>query len=288
MTTLEHIGIAVENPKTVEALLGDLLGLRTYKSETVEREGVRTHFIGAGETKLELLEAIDSSSPVQRFLTKRGEGVHHLAFEVKSVAEVIKRATEMGLSPLSESSQAGADGKRVAFFHPRDTHGLLIEVCETAAATSKASPEIGSVLEFGSRQSPAVVIVTTAHGLQHEIWMRVASMLESCFYVVVVGTPTGAESPEQPVARRFTDEEGMALIVSAPYTDWAREFARRRQPAVRSLAECSFHDSEVVLAIELGRRAAERYVIPAARAASRSSIRLLADLIAQTMSPADD
>jgi methylmalonyl-CoA epimerase len=284
MTTLEHIGIAVENPKTVEALLYDLLGLRTYKSETVEREGVRTHFIGAGETKLELLEAIDSSSPVRRFLTKRGEGVHHLAFEVKNVAAVIKRATEMGLSPLSDSSQAGADGKRIAFFHPRDTHGLLIEVCETAAATGGTSPEFGSLLEFGSRRSPAVVIVTTADGIQHEIWTRVASILESNFYTVVVGIPTGAESPEQLVAGRFADEEQMDLIVSAPLVHWAREYTQRRKRAVRSLAECSFHDSGVVLAIELGPRAAQRYVIPAARATSRPSIRLLADLLAETIS----
>ena len=130
MARLEHVGIAVGDPGPVTKLLESLLGLTPYKTEIVEREGVRTHFLDAGTVKVELLEALDDDSPVARFLRKRGEGIHHLSFEVEDVQAAIDRGRSMGLQPLSEEPLSGADGKRVVFFHPRDTHGILIEVCE--------------------------------------------------------------------------------------------------------------------------------------------------------------
>ncbi len=133
MTRVEHIGIAVEDANAVAGLLEALLGLNLYKSEKVEREGVRTHFIDGGSVKVELLESTRDDSPVARFLEKRGAGMHHLAFEVPDVQEAIDRARELGLQPLSDNPLPGADGKQVAFFHPRDTFGILIEVCETTA-----------------------------------------------------------------------------------------------------------------------------------------------------------
>lgn len=133
MTRVEHIGIAVEDANAVAGLLESLLGLNLYKTEKVEREGVRTHFIDGGRIKIELLESTREDSPVARYLEKRGEGMHHLAFEVADVQQAIDRGRELGLQPLSDHPLPGADGKRIAFFHPRDTFGILIEVCETEA-----------------------------------------------------------------------------------------------------------------------------------------------------------
>ncbi len=140
MTRLEHVGIAVRAPAAVAELLEQLLGIVQYKTEEVESEGVRTYFLDAGGAKLELLETLRDSSPVARFLERRGEGVHHLAFEVDDVAETMRRGRQLGLVPLSEGPIRGADGKRVAFFHPRGTHGVLIEVCETVAS-DQTGPE---------------------------------------------------------------------------------------------------------------------------------------------------
>ncbi|MDX1429316.1 MAG: methylmalonyl-CoA epimerase [Rhodothermales bacterium] len=133
MTRVEHIGIAVNDVDALASLLNSLLGLRIYKTETVEREGVRTHFLDGGGAKIELLESLADDSPVGRFLEKRGQGVHHIAFEVHDVQETIDRGRELGLQPLTDHALEGADGKRIAFFHPRDTYGILIEVCETVA-----------------------------------------------------------------------------------------------------------------------------------------------------------
>lgn len=143
MTRLEHIGIAVREPAAVAELLERLLGIEQYKTEEVLSEGVRTHFLDAGGAKLELLEALNDSSPVARFLERRGEGVHHLAFEVDDVADTIRRGRELGLVPLSEEPIPGADGKHVAFFHPKSTHGVLIEVCESIHRDETGPREAG-------------------------------------------------------------------------------------------------------------------------------------------------
>ena len=132
--TLDHVGIAAEQPEAVAALYEKLLGGRPYKQETVEHEGVRTHFIQAGATKLELLEALGPDSPVQRFLDKRGEGLHHLAFEVADVQAEMERLQKLGFQPLSDAPRPGADGKLIFFLHPKDTHGVLVEFCQSVTA----------------------------------------------------------------------------------------------------------------------------------------------------------
>lgn len=131
MTRLEHIGIAVAKAEPVAELLEDLFGFTVYKTETVEREGVRTYFLDAKRAKIELLETLGENTPVGQFLSKRGPGVHHLAFEVDDVEATIERGRALGLQPLSDEPLPGADGKRIAFFHPRDTFGVLIEVCQS-------------------------------------------------------------------------------------------------------------------------------------------------------------
>lgn len=134
---LEHLGIAVSDAAPLAGLIRDLLGRDVYKTEVVEREGVRTHFIsaasagGARPPKLELLEATSAESPVSRHIERRGEGMHHLAFEVGDIRAAMQKARELGIRVLADEPKAGADGKVIAFLHPRDTHGVLIELCES-------------------------------------------------------------------------------------------------------------------------------------------------------------
>ncbi len=125
---LEHVGVAVRDAEAALALMEALLGTRPYKSQVVESEGVRTHFLRAGRAKLELLEALNDESPVARYLEKRGPGLHHLAFEVKDLEAVRDRLAKAGFTVLG-SPRPGADGKDVFFLHPRDTGGVLYEFC---------------------------------------------------------------------------------------------------------------------------------------------------------------
>ncbi len=125
---LEHVGIAVGGDD-LERLLSDLLGLIVYKTEAVEAQGVETRFADAG-AKVEFLRALSDMSPVAKFIDKRGPGVHHLAFRVDDLTAALGRAREAGVAVIGEPSP-GADGLRIAFLHPRDTHGVLIELCET-------------------------------------------------------------------------------------------------------------------------------------------------------------
>lgn len=133
-TVLEHVGIAVRDPDAFARLLREVLALHRYAVETVEDQGVRTHFVPAGGTKVELLESISDDSPVARHLERRGEGLHHLAFEVEDVDAAMDRVRRLGLTPLSPAPAPGADGKRIFFIHPRDTHGVLVELCQQAGA----------------------------------------------------------------------------------------------------------------------------------------------------------
>ena len=131
MPQLEHIGIAVEEVSAVIDRFDELLGERPYKSETVGGQGVRTHFLNADRAKLELLESVSEESPVARFLDQRGEGIHHLAFEVEDLEATMARLRAADLPLLSDTPQAGADDKRICFVHPKATHGVLVEFCET-------------------------------------------------------------------------------------------------------------------------------------------------------------
>ncbi|TFG75528.1 MAG: methylmalonyl-CoA epimerase [Flavobacteriales bacterium] len=130
MKKIEHIGIAVKDLGASNALFEKLLGAPAYKTETVASEGVRTSFFGAGPNKVELLEALHDASPIAKFLEKRGEGVHHIAFLVDDIVAELARLKQEGFTLLDETPKRGADNKWVAFLHPKTTNGVLIELCQ--------------------------------------------------------------------------------------------------------------------------------------------------------------
>lgn len=130
MDKIEHIGIAVKDLDASNALFEKLLGEAHYKIEEVEAEGVRTSFFRSGPNKIELLEALHEASPIAKFLAKRGEGVHHIAFAVTDIKAEIKRLQSEGFTVLNEEPKRGADNKWVAFLHPKSTNGVLIELCQ--------------------------------------------------------------------------------------------------------------------------------------------------------------
>jgi len=130
MRSVEHIGVAVREVEAALRVYRDLLGLEIYKHEYVESEGLSTHFVDGGTVKVELLQPDDADSATGRFLERRGPGLHHLAFYVQDLHAALERARSLGLAIVGEAPRSGADGKNVAFIHPRDGHGVLIELCE--------------------------------------------------------------------------------------------------------------------------------------------------------------
>ncbi len=130
MEKLEHIGIAVKNLDESNQLFAKLLGKTHYKIEEVASEGVRTSFFELGGVKFELLEATHSDSPIARFIEKRGEGIHHLAFEVADLGQSIHDYGQKGFTLLNNQPKAGADHKQIAFMHPKSTNGVLVELCQ--------------------------------------------------------------------------------------------------------------------------------------------------------------
>jgi methylmalonyl-CoA/ethylmalonyl-CoA epimerase len=127
---LEHIGIAIRNSADSEKIFAELLGTDSYKSENVESEGVKTTFFHLGESKIELLQALDPNSTVAKFIEKRGEGIHHLAFEVDDIDFELNRLEQLGYQLIHRTPKDGADNKRIAFLHPKSTNGVLIELCQ--------------------------------------------------------------------------------------------------------------------------------------------------------------
>jgi methylmalonyl-CoA/ethylmalonyl-CoA epimerase len=130
---LEHIGIAVKSLGISDELFTKLLGKESYKIEAVEREGVITSFYAVGESKIELLEASKEESPISKFIDKKGEGIHHLAFGVKNIYQEIERLKKEGFIFISEEPKEGADNKLVVFLHPKSTKGVLVELCQEKA-----------------------------------------------------------------------------------------------------------------------------------------------------------
>jgi len=127
---IEHLGIAVKNLDESNELFEKLLGVSHYKIEEVESEGVKTSFFQVGETKIELLEATRPESPIAKFIEKKGEGIHHMAFDVEQIENEIERLTAEGFQVINDSPKNGADNKRIVFLHPKTTNGVLIELCE--------------------------------------------------------------------------------------------------------------------------------------------------------------
>lgn len=130
MKKIEHIGIAVKDIEKSNELFAKLFGEPHYKMETVASEGVNTSFFKVGANKIELLEATKADSPIAKFIEKKGEGIHHIAFEVEDIEAEIKRLKDEGFIVLNETPKEGADNKLVAFLHPKSSNGVLIELCQ--------------------------------------------------------------------------------------------------------------------------------------------------------------
>jgi methylmalonyl-CoA/ethylmalonyl-CoA epimerase len=130
MQQIEHLGIAVKSLSTSIPLFEQLLNTPCYKTEEVSTEGVNTAFFKIGESKIELLEATREDSPIQKFIDKKGEGIHHIAFEVENIEAEMKRLSALGFELLNTSPKAGADNKLVCFLHPKTTNGVLVELCQ--------------------------------------------------------------------------------------------------------------------------------------------------------------
>ncbi len=131
MYTVEHIGIAVKSLIESDHLFQRLLNKAPYKHEEVAEQGVMTSFFHAGEAKIELLEATNADSPIHKFIERKGEGIHHIAFEVPDIKAEMKRLSEEGFQLLQDEPTIGADNKWVCFIHPKSANGVLIELCQT-------------------------------------------------------------------------------------------------------------------------------------------------------------
>lgn len=128
MQKIEHIGIAVKKLSVSIPLFEKILNTECYKTETVESELVKTAFFETGESKIELLEALDPEGVINRFIEKRGEGMHHIAFKVDNIEEEMKRLRSEGFTFINDQPKPGADNKMVCFLHPKNTNGVLIEL----------------------------------------------------------------------------------------------------------------------------------------------------------------
>ena len=221
MLRLEHVGIAVDDAEAVRTTYATVLNALSYKSETVDEQGVTTHFLAVENTKLELLEATRPDSPVYRFLERRGEGVHHLAFEVPDINDAFRRMTEAGFSPLSDAPLNGADGKRIFFLHPKSTHGVLIECCSGAPALpdpAYVDTSAGPVAYYtwGAPERPTVLLLHGAAGSTQTETHRLVRYLEPYLHVVALDfTGHGASAnvePEQPLTPERFVRDAQAVL----------------------------------------------------------------------------
>ena len=130
MNKIEHIGIAVKNLEAANKLFAILLNTDSYKVEKVAEEKVTTSFFKVGDSKIELLEATGPESPITKFMEKRGEGIHHIAFDVDDIHTMMTRLKDAGFTLLSDEPKKGADNKLICFLHPKSTNGVLVELCQ--------------------------------------------------------------------------------------------------------------------------------------------------------------
>lgn len=131
MLNIDHIGIAVNDLSNAVPLYEKLLNSQCYKTEVVEGEKVTTAFLATGQTKIELLQSNDVDGVIARFIAKKGEGLHHIAFEVENIETEMTRLKREGFTLLSDKPKMGADNKLVCFVHPKEVHGVLIEICQS-------------------------------------------------------------------------------------------------------------------------------------------------------------
>ena len=141
MHKIEHIGIAVKDLEAANEVYAKLLQTENYKTEKLRSEGVETSFFKVGESKIELLAATSEESPIAKFLAKRGEGIHHIAFHVDDIRAEMKRLKEEGFELISKRPKKGADNKLVAFLHPKSANGVLIELCQEIVDEPRTIPE---------------------------------------------------------------------------------------------------------------------------------------------------
>jgi methylmalonyl-CoA/ethylmalonyl-CoA epimerase len=130
MLKIEHIGIAVKDIEVSNRLFERLLGVPSYKEEIVKSENVKTSFFQLGETKIELIASLDKDGVIAKFIEKKGEGMHHIAYEVKDIKMEMARLKNEGFVLLSEEPKKGADNKLICFIHPKSTNGMLVELCQ--------------------------------------------------------------------------------------------------------------------------------------------------------------
>ena len=130
MKKIEHIGIAVSNLDEANSIYSKILGADPYKKETVESEGVITSFFRLNNTKIELLQGLNEDNSISKFIKKRGEGIHHIAFEVEDIFSEIQRLKKLGFEIINEAPKKGADNKLICFIHPKSTNHVLIELCQ--------------------------------------------------------------------------------------------------------------------------------------------------------------
>jgi methylmalonyl-CoA/ethylmalonyl-CoA epimerase len=128
-THIEHLGIAVKNLEESISYYESLLGVKCYNIEEVKDQRVKTAFLLVGETKIELLESTDPEGPIGKFLEKKGEGIHHIAFAVDNATDALAEAEAQGITLIDKVSRKGAEGMNIGFLHPKSTHGVLIEFC---------------------------------------------------------------------------------------------------------------------------------------------------------------
>lgn len=129
-THIEHIGIAVTDLETSIGLFEKILGQKCYNIEEVTDQKVKTAFFKVGDTKIELLQSTDPEGPIGKFIEKKGEGIHHIAFAVKGIENTMKNVSEAGIKLIDAQPRKGAEGLDIAFLHPKSTNGVLIELCE--------------------------------------------------------------------------------------------------------------------------------------------------------------
>ena len=130
MRKIEHIGIAVEDIEASNKVFAKIFGKESYKSESVDSESVATSFFRVGESKIELVAATNKNSPIAKYLDKNRGGMHHIAFDVLDIKAEIKRLQSEGIRTLNDQPKQGADNKLICFLHPKDTNGVLIELCQ--------------------------------------------------------------------------------------------------------------------------------------------------------------
>lgn len=225
---LEHIGIAVENiEEAIDAFCG-ILDSHVYKTESVSSEGVRTHFLWAGGVKIELLESTENDSPVARHLSRRGKGLHHLAFDVDDIDLASHRLTSLGYRIVGSAPRDGADGKQVFFLHPSDTQGVLIECCARRTDGPQAQDQYelqntATVRVFGSENHPAAVILGPAgEGSDAFLSRHLAYRLEPVARIVLVecsGLEMLDEAFVQDVVERSVPSPHHIITVGASVQD---------------------------------------------------------------------